>query len=505
MATNSIRRIFNQSKRDLAEIVLGRALGLLGNNPDRNAQYLLKAIDHITRGEQQEMIRNWFHGWLEKGKPGREFLSRIACHTNTNVRRRFLARMIVSMFFKDKGLREACIAEYGIESPCVMLISPTMRCNYRCLGCYAGSYEKKDDMKPEVLDRVLCQAEDMGINFFVMLGGEPFIYPELLSIIRKHNKVFFQIYTNGSFIDEIMAEKLVRLGNVAPQISVNGPREYTDASRGKGAFDIVIKAMDNLREAGAIFGFSSLVTRHNVDIICSEQWIDMLIEKGALYGWLFLYMPVGDNPDMNLMPTPEQRNKIRLVMRHIRQTKPIFPLDFWSDGTLTGGCIAGGRQYLHINHRGDVEPCIFCHFATHNIYQSSLAEAVRSPFFRAIRERQPFSYNTLRPCPMIDHPHIMWNIIQQHGAKPTHHGAEKMFTTFASEMNEYAYRVEEIMDNVWETDDYHQWAPRWTSLCNVPSDKLEARREEFEMSRRRKKETGNYCASQSRVSVYPPV
>ena len=494
MAT-SIKQVFNQSKRDLAEVALGKALGLLGNNPDRNAQYLLKAIDHIASGDQQEIIRSWFHNWLEPGNPGREFLNKIVGNTHPNVRQRFLARIIVSMFFSGKELRKSCLNKYGVEPPCVMLVSPSMRCNYRCEGCYAGSYERKDDMKPEVLDRILSEAEDMGVNFFVMLGGEPFIYPDLLPIIEKHDKVFFHIYTNGSFIDEVMAKKLVKLGNVAPQISVNGPREYTDASRGVGAFDTVMKAMDNLREAGAIFGFSSLVTRNNVDVICSDQWIDMLIEKGALYGWLFLYMPVGENPDMNLMPTPEQRDKIRLAMRKVRQTKPLFPLDFWSDGTLTGGCIAGGRQYLHINHRGDVEPCIFCHFATHNINQHSLAESLRSPFFESIREKQPFSYNTLRPCPMIDHPLVMWNLIQQHGAKPTHNGAEKMFTIFASEMNEYASKVEELMDNVWETDDYHKWAPRWTALCNVPPDKLEARRDEFETARKSKR------VSQSKSAV----
>jgi hypothetical protein len=209
----------------------------------------------------------------------------------------------------------------------------------------------------------------------------------------------------------------------------------------------------------------------------------MLIDKGVLYGSLFLYMPVGKNPDMDLMPTPEQRNTIRLVMRHYRRTKPIMPIDFWSDGTLTGGCIAGDRQYFHVNHRGDVEPCIFCHFATHNVNRCSLREALRSPFFAAIKQKQPFSYNTLRPCPIIDHPQVMWSIIQQHGAKATHRGAEKTFTTFMPESNEYSAKVAEIMDDFWEKEDYHDWAPKWMLLCRVPPGKLEERREKFQKSR----------------------
>jgi len=481
--TNS-RRIIHRTKEELAERALGHALGLLGNNPDNNAKYVISAVDHIARGEKQSLIRDWVHNWLGEGKPGRQFLSRMLKNTHPNVRRRYIARMIVNMFFRDPKIGKYCLERYGITPPYTMIVSPTMRCNYRCRGCYAASYERKDDMKPQLFDRILGEAEDIGIRFFSIVGGEPFIYPELLDVINHHNKSFFQIYTNGSLMSEATVEKLIKMGNIAPQLSINGPEEYTDASRGKGAFQQVMRTMDKLRKAGCVFGFSSLVTRINVDAICSEEWIDFLIEKGALYGWLFLYMPVGDNPDMNLMPTPEQRDKLRIALRHYQQTKPILFVDFWNYGPLAGGCIAGGRAYFHVNHRGDVEPCIFCHFATHNINNCSLVEALASPFFNSIKESQPFSYNTLRPCPMIDHPQAMWTIIQQHGARPTHKGAEKMFTTFASEMQKYSAGVQKIMNDVWDNDDYHEWVPKWMSMCGIPPARLEARRQAYEESRK---------------------
>ena len=144
--------------------------------------------------------------------------------------------MIVSIFFRDQEVNERCQQKYGITSPHVMIVSPTMRCNFSCKGCYAASYERKDDMSPEVFDRILGEAEELGTNFFVIVGGEPFIYPELLNIIRKHNKDFFQVYTNASLIDKAMAKKLVEIGTIAPQISVNGPGDYTDSSRVKGVF-----------------------------------------------------------------------------------------------------------------------------------------------------------------------------------------------------------------------------------------------------------------------------
>jgi MoaA/NifB/PqqE/SkfB family radical SAM enzyme len=466
-------------RRAMAEKVLGRALKYLGDDVDRNARYLLKAVDHIAGGEKQEMIRSWFHNWLREGGPGRRFLERVVENTHPRVRERYVARMVASMFFRDPGASRRAEERFGIQPPPTMLISPTMRCNYRCEGCYAGSYERKDDMDPAVFDRVIGEAEAMGINFITILGGEPFLYPELLEVLEKHDKSFYQVYTNGSLIDRKMADRLVAMGNVAPQISINGPGEYTDAVRGRGAFKKCIQAMETLNEAGCAFGFSSLVTRRNLDVICSEEWCDFLIDKGVLYGWLFLFMPVGSDPDMDLMPTPRQRDRLRLFQQHVRDTKPLLLVDFWNDGVLSGGCIAGGRLYFHINHRGDVEPCIFCHFATDNIHDKSLAEALNSSFFQGIREEQPFSYNTLRPCPMIDHPRTMWRIIREHGATPTHEGAETLFTRMAPQMEKYAKGVREVMNRAWERDGYQDWAPEWLVHCGVSPEQIERRRREY--------------------------
>jgi MoaA/NifB/PqqE/SkfB family radical SAM enzyme len=477
------KRIFYQAEREVTERVLGRALGLLSSDPKKNTRYVLAALDRIAGSEKHAAIRNWVHNWLSEGNPGPEFLNRMLKNTNPRVRRRYIARMIVSMFFRNPEMDRYCLQEYGIVPPYTMLISPSMRCNYRCQGCYAASYERKDDMKPEVFDRLLGEAEHIGINFFTILGGEPFIYPELLDIIKRHNHSFFQIYTNSSFIDQDMAKKLAMMGNIAPQVSVNGPEEYTDASRGKGAFQKIVKAMDNLREAGCVFGFSTLLTRDNMDVILTDEWIDFLVEKGALYGWFFLYMPVGEDPDINLMPTPQQRDQLRVTLRDFLKTKPILMADFWNHGILTGGCIAGGNLYFHINHRGDVEPCIFCHFATNNINQCSLVEALASPFFKSIRENQPFGYNTLRPCPMIDHHQVMWSIIQKSGARPTHPGADKMFTALEPDLQQYSEGVRNIMDDAWEKEDYHNWVPEWTLMCGIPPAKLEARRQDYEKSR----------------------
>jgi len=123
-----------------------------------------------------------------------------------------------------------------------------------------------------------------------------------------------------------------------------------------------------------VFGFSATYTRGNIDALTDEAFIDMLIDKGAMYGWFFMLIPVGKDDDMDLMCTPAQRDTMRRHVINLRKTKPIFAIDFWNDGPMVSGCMAGGRSYLHINANGDIEPCVFIHFAVDNIKEYYLEE-----------------------------------------------------------------------------------------------------------------------------------
>lgn len=311
---------------------------------------------------------------------------------------------MVGLLYRDPEVSIKLIESEGVSAPNLVVISPAMRCNLDCVGCYAGNCTKADDLDPEVMDRVITEAKELGIRFFVITGGEPFVYRPLLELFEKHSDVFFQVYTNGTLIDEMMAERLVELGNVAPAISIEGFREETDARRGDGTYDRVLRVMDNLSEKGAVFAFSATASRLNIGTITSDEFADMMIEKGTAYGYYFSYVPIGKSPDLTYMPTAQERNRLRHGVGRIRTEKPILVADFWNDGYLTGGCLAAGRKYVHINNHGDVEPCVFCHFATDNVKDTTLLEALQSPFFKSIRARQPFGHNLLRPCPLIDHP-----------------------------------------------------------------------------------------------------
>lgn len=180
-----------------------------------------------------------------------------------------------------------------------------------------------------------------------------------------------------------------------------------------------MEAMRILRENRLPFGVSCCYTRANAETIGSEAYFDKMIEWGAKFAWFFTYMPVGSDAVPDLMVTAEQRKAMYRSVRAFRNTKPLFTMDFWNDGDYVGGCIAGGRRYLHINANGDVEPCAFIHYSDSNIREKTLLEALQGPLFQAYHQGQPFNENHLRPCPVLDNPGKLTAMVDRSGARST--------------------------------------------------------------------------------------
>lgn len=359
-------------------------------------------------------------------------------------------------WFKGGKKRDFYEQNYGFRPPFIMILSPTWRCNLRCAGCYTLGYQRHPGLEYDLVKRILKEAEELGIYFITILGGEPLMYPHLFQMFEEHPGIFFQVYTNGTLMDQEKAHHMAELGNVAVVVSCEGYEEETDRWRGDGVFRKIMDAMDYLREARVILGSSATVTRHNVDTVGSDEFIDTLIDKGVVAQMYFLYIPVNGQGDIDLMVTPEQRDYLRRQVIRFRREKPVFVLDFWNDGPHVEGCIAGGRRYFHINANGDVEPCVYTHIAQHNIRDVSLAEALDSRLFRCIRNRQPHNCNHLRPCMIIDNPHVYRQVIEESGAYFTHPGAEEVVTDMARDMDEYATRFGVFADRVWQEEYLNQ-------------------------------------------------
>ena len=195
---------------------------------------------------------------------------------------------------------------------------------------------------------------------------------DILRLCEAHPDCEFSSFTNGTLIDEAFADEMLRGKNFVPAISVEGFEADTDFRRGSGTFKKVERAMQILRERRLPFGISCCYTSRNVEMIGSEAYFDQMIAWGAKFCWFFTYMPVGNAAVPELMVTPEQRQFMYKQVRKFRETKPLFTIDFWNDGEFVGGCIAGGRHYLHINAGGDIDPCAFIHYSDSNIREKTL-------------------------------------------------------------------------------------------------------------------------------------
>ena len=321
--------------------------------------------------------------------------------------------------------REEYRARHGEYPPFFLLMSPSMACDLRCVGCYAWKHPRDESLSREKVSAIITEAKnDMGIYFYSYTGGEPTYWPPLEEIAREHDDCFFMCYTHGQRIDEATARRWAELGNLFPAISIEGDEALTDRRRGPGAWRNVMQAMERLRQHGVLFGFSLTHSRLNHDFTVHGGFVDDMIARGAAFGWVFQYLPIGRDPDFGLAPTAAQRLERREMVRRAREGKPILIYDFWNDGDAVDGCIAWGRKYAHITAKGWVEPCVFVHFAKDSLHQKTLGEALRSDCFREARALQPFTHDLRRPCPQIDHPGILRGLVERHGLVPTHPGAE---------------------------------------------------------------------------------
>jgi len=410
----------------------------------------LARIPGYTSYEKEiSMLMQGAEGKIER-HPTLNLFEAVLSSKSEKTRNKFMVSAILNSGFYGNKRRAEFEEKNGFRSPYFMVISPTMRCNLNCIGCYAGKYDKTD-LSFDLVDRIINQGNEIGTYFYVLSGGEVFLWPRLFELLEKHQDSYFLLYTNGTLINEKTAEKIAELGNIAPSISVEGFEKGTDARRGKGVFKKAIKAMGYLEKQGVLFGFSTTATKRNTELIATNEFIDYYIDKGCKFGWYFQYLPIGKEIDVDLMATPEQRNYLRQRINDIRKRNTSFYIaDFWNDGNILGGCIAAGKYYLHINSNGDVEPCAFIHFAVDNIKAKSLEEVLKSDFFKAIRARQPYHQNLYAPCMLIDNPTVLREIIQETGARGTHVGAENPIISekIKTHLDDYSKKIHALTDSL---------------------------------------------------------
>ena len=349
--------------------------------------------------------------------------------------------------------QEEARAKYNCNIPWAILMDPTSACNLHCIGCWAAEYGNRMSLSFDELDDIIRQGKETGTYMYLFSGGEPLVRKDdIIKLCEKHDDCLFLAFTNATLIDEKFADEMLRVKNFVPAISVEGFEEATDSRRGKGTYAKIMKAMKILRERKLLFGVSCCYTSANYMDIGSEEYFDAMVDWGAMFCWLFTYMPVGKGAVCDLMATDEQRAYMFRKIHEYRSTKPIFTMDFWNDGEYAGGCIAGGRRFLHINANGDIEPCAFIHYSDTNIREHTLLEAYQAPLFMAYHDGQPFNDNMLRPCPALDNPEKLTAMVDRSGAKSTDFADPEDVHDYTAKCETRAPQWAETSEGLWKEE-----------------------------------------------------
>lgn len=407
--------------RGIENTALDLLLRSLGSNPMDKLPVLLSIAEKLDRRNLRtneiQLLRRVL---TDKTSIWYQFTEGLLSDVDRKSLHKIVECLLVNASVTGTERARALKAQYDCNVPWAILMDPTSACNLSCVGCWAAEYERCSNLSYETMDSICRQGKELGIYFYLFSGGEPLVRKEdIIRLCDEHQDCYFLSFTNGTLVDDELCRELLRVGNLALAFSIEGDEAATDMRRGAGTWAKVVEAMQRMREHRLLFGYSTCYHRYNTESVGSDEFVDHMISLGCRFAWNFTYIPVGKDARVDLIATPEQREYMYRRIREIRQTKPIFALDFWNDGEYTQGCIAGGRIYLHINASGDVEPCAFIHYSNVKIHDVTLFEALQSPLFKAYRERQPFNCNYLRPCPLLDNPDELVSMVNESGARST--------------------------------------------------------------------------------------
>ncbi len=303
----------------------------------------------------------------------------------------------------------------GEQFPAFMMISVTNRCNLTCQGCWVTP-TPPTDMEPALLEQIITECQSQGSRFFGILGGEPLLHKGLLDVLAKFPRAYFQLFTNGHMLSAEVAQRLRRLGNVTPLVSIEGFENVADERR--GGQDVAAKsltAIENCRREKLLTGVATSVCRSNFDQVVRREFLDDLVARGVHYAWYYIYRPMGPNPTVELCLSPEQIRQLRQFLVDSRTWAPIVVVDTYWDAKGQAVCPAATGISYHITPTGQVEPCpiIQCSCDRAQMGQSLVEDVEGSGYLRRFRT---LAAGCTRGCILLEDPHLFARFAKEEGA-----------------------------------------------------------------------------------------
>ena len=298
-------------------------------------------------------------------------------------------------------------AAAGRHIPSFLIASITNRCNLHCAGCYARANHICDDEASESLltdedwAKIFDQATQIGVSFVLLAGGEPMLRRGVLESAAKHRDILFPVFTNGTLLSDSALELIDANRNLVPIVSIEGDRTQTDARRGAGTYDKLAANMGRMREKGILFGASVTLTTQNIRTVTGEAFLEQMRSFGAKVLFFVDYVPADPGTEA-LAPGDAERDYLKDRLDVLRQTQDgMIYVSFPGDEQFSGGCLAAGRGFFHINPTGGAEPCPFSPVSDTNLKRVSLLEALDSPLFSRLRASELLSGHHNGACALF--------------------------------------------------------------------------------------------------------
>ena len=282
--------------------------------------------------------------------------------------------------------------EDGQNIPAFLIASITSSCNLHCTGCYSRANNACSDDAPlnqlsgEEWGDIFNEAKDLGISFIVLAGGEPMLRQDVILKASNFPEILFPIFTNGTMLDEDYLKLLDKHRNLVPILSIEGGEEVTDSRRGEGVYSKLVDSMELMKKNNIIFGASLTFTKDNLSTLLSDEYIEKLHDFGCKVIFFIEYVPV-NGETIELAPSDNERELLFNEINRLRKEyDDMLFLSFPGDEKTSGGCLAAGRGFFHINSHGGAEPCPASPYSDINVKDTSLLEALNSKLFKSLRD-----------------------------------------------------------------------------------------------------------------------
>lgn len=296
--------------------------------------------------------------------------------------------------------------------PAFMMISVTDNCNLNCQGCWVTINNQSKGMDIETLENIIISSKKKGSYFFGLLGGEPLLYPHLMDVIERHLDCYFQLFTNGTLLTDEIAQRLRKLGNVSPLISVEGLKDVSDVRRGaNNVYGRTMTGIESATKNKLFTGVAASICKSNFKDLVNEEFVNSCIKKGIHYLWFYIYRPVGERPTTELALSEEEILQLRQFMVDIRVKAPLLIIDTYWDEKGQALCPGAIGLSHHINPYGDIEFCPPIQFAGETVGDgSNIANVIENSKFigglrKGINERT-------KGCILLDDPEHLHKMLR---------------------------------------------------------------------------------------------